>query len=365
MATRRALFLTSQFFAYAGAEMTVLELAEELIVRGWRCEIRAAVIGAPLGMHAFGKNVEIELLNGKIDVSGFDLVWCQHGSIANIDYDKLSSAGRPLIVAVHLSAYTDMEKVLHPYERELSDLIVANSEETQRSLPEWIDRDEVIVNRNAAPATFFQPRAYSDKISSILCVTNHLADELSHVLLHFQRNLGVSVRRVGRGADLRRVERRDVEEADFVVAIGKTVQYALASRTPVYLYDHFGGDGWVTARALPEMSAFNFSGRPDCRRLSSDEIFAEMTSDYSRVVQETKNLSEDAIAAFDLRRFVDVLLERCERPRKDIRINDFDRRVVEVAALRNGVEFALVRQKYGNSGTSIWSTPSMEDYFGL
>ncbi len=364
MTTRRALFLTSQFFAYAGSEMTVLELAEELTARGWRCEIRAAVIGSPLGMRAFGKNVEIASLEGRIDVSGFDLVWCQHGSIANIDYDKLSGAGRPLIVAVHLSPYTELEKVLHPYERELSDLVVANSEETRRSLPGWIDVDDVIVSHNPAPATFFQPRTHRDKISSVLCVTNHLASELSHVLLHFERNMGVRVSRVGRGADLRRVEWRDVEMADLVIAIGKTVQYALASQTPVYVYDHFGGDGWVTARTLPEMSAFNFSGRPSRRRLSSDQIFEELTNDFSRVVQETKDISDAALADFDLRRFVDVLLERCDRPRKDIRIDDFDQRVIDVAALNSDVKFAFFRQRYGSSGTSIWSTPSMEDYFG-
>lgn len=364
MSIRRALFLTNHFFAFAGSELTIVEMAEELQFRGWDCKIKAAIIGSPLGFQTYGRGIEIGMIDSLIDVSDFDLVWCQHGSLANIDFNHLrQSARRPFIVSVHLSPYTPMEKLFHPYENELADLIVANSEETAGSFPEWLDRDRTIVSNNPAPRNFFFKREHRSSIKKLLCVTNHLAAELSHVLLHFERDLNVDVVRIGWGGEIRRVKPEDIMAADVVISMGKTVQYALASRTPVYLYDHFGGEGWVLSDNLKQLAEFNFSGRPYCVKRSSDDLKADLLSGYEHAIDDSGKRPEEMVDAFRADGFVDRLLEILGRDRKPISFDAQSERVMSGFSQCIEVLQKEYRSKFGVSGNSIWEKPSSDRYF--
>ncbi|WP_312408586.1 hypothetical protein [Rhizobium sp.] len=360
----RALFMTNQFFSFAGAELTVLELAEEFASRGWECIIKAAVVGMPLSYRAFSAKIEVSALLEDIVVDDFDFVWCQHGTIANVDFQSLSGKShRPFLVSAHLSPYLALEKILHPYTGELADLIVANSKETAKALPSWLN-SEIIVSGNPAPRYFFRQREYRKDIERILCVSNHLPGELAHVLLHFERNLNINVTHIGVGSEGRRVKPEDIIAADVVITIGKSVQYALASRTPVYLYDHFGGDGWLTPENISDQAAFNFSGRPDNRKLTSDDILKELSADYSDVARITASLTDSDIAKFHLSLFVDNLIERITTPRPPLNYSEFDERGMDVANLQIKLHQATLRQKYGLTTSDMWSKPSLDSYFG-
>ena len=48
---------------------------------------------------------------------------------------------------------------------------------------------------------------------------------------------------------------------DAVVTIGKTVQYALSMGIPAYVYDHFGGVGWLDEDSLEPELHWAFSGQ--------------------------------------------------------------------------------------------------------
>ena len=102
--------------------------------------------------------------------------------------------------------------------------------------------------------------------------------------------LGIAIRVIGRGGDFRLLRPSDLRAADAVVTIGKTVPYAIASGTPVYMYDRFGGDGWLTRRNFGTSLEHNFSGRPAQRRLTEIEIADEVLSGFAHAADEVRLL---------------------------------------------------------------------------
>src|SRR5690606_28711208 len=100
---------------------------------------------------------------------------------------------------------------------------------------------------NAAPPRFWRlEREYSPTLKSVLLVSNHLPDELLELKQELLRR-GIAVKHMGRnGDDYGRLGPKALLESDLVVSIGKTAQYCLASRTPLFVYDHFGGPGYLT-----------------------------------------------------------------------------------------------------------------------
>ena len=85
---------------------------------------------------------------------------------------------------------------------------------------------------------------------------------------------------------------RDIAQADAILTIGKSAQYAIAQAKPVFVYDHFGGDGWLTRANFNANLTHNFSGRPACRRLTPDALAAEIVNGYPMAAAEAARLGE-------------------------------------------------------------------------
>lgn len=342
--------------------MTIIELAEHLTALGWSCEIRAAVVGAPLGMIAFEHRIEVSPIQPLMDVSSFDLVWCQHGTLANIDFSALTQSRKTLIVSAHLSPYTNLERVLHPLENELCDIIAVNSNETRSSLPQWINSEKVVVTNNPAPASFFTNRSYNSTVRNVLCVSNHIPHELSHVLLHFMRDLMINVTTIGAKYTYARTTPRHIADCDLVISIGKTVQYALASRTPTYVYDHFGGDGWITSRNIDTMSDYNFSGRPSCRKLTSAAILKELLGDYQYAINEINDIPHNKINRYHIDTLISLITHNVT-PLHPIQVHAVDARILETTNLQIQLIHQMYKYKYPDEHNSIWCSPSIDQYY--
>jgi hypothetical protein len=52
-----------------------------------------------------------------------------------------------------------------------------------------------------------------------------------------------------------------LDHYDCVISIGKTVQYCLVQGIPVFLYDRFGGPGYLNESNYELAEYYNFSGR--------------------------------------------------------------------------------------------------------
>jgi hypothetical protein len=66
-----------------------------------------------------------------------------------------------------------------------------------------------------------------------------------------------------------------IDDADIVMGYGRCALEGMACGRPTYVYDHLGGDGWVTADSYPQLEEDGFGGRAlpdpvDVERMADD-----------------------------------------------------------------------------------------------
>ena len=122
--------------------------------------------------------------------------------------------------------------------RGLSAEIYANSQETAREVVKrgagLITRAMVRVFHNAAPSEFWDPapsRAPSAELKALTLISNHPPAEVVSCLASLEQS-GVSVRRIGLHQEACLVQPRDIAQADAILTIGKSAQYAIAQAKP-------------------------------------------------------------------------------------------------------------------------------------
>jgi hypothetical protein len=97
-----------------------------------------------------------------------------------------------------------------------------------------------------------------------------------------------------------------------VVTIGKTVQYGLACGVPVYVYDKFGGPGYLDRTNFAAAKRCNFSGRCCRRKLEPAQIGAEIVEAYNDARAFVDGLSADDLDCFRLERQMDEILRAAD-----------------------------------------------------
>lgn len=249
----KALFTNNHMKNFGGSELVTLELAEEFQRRGWEVLIYTHELGGPL-------EITVPVTTKRPNPAEFDLLWIHHNMlIHDLGFRKCPSQR---IVFNHMSSYVEMEWPRLPsYEMAIADTMLANSEETRGVL----GLQGVKLFQSPAPIAW---EAVGAGDGPTLIVSNHAPAELLEAVPESAR--------VGTGNPVR-MSPRIISKHRAVVCNGKTVQYALRAGVPVYLYDQFGGCGWLTADNFKRAEWFNFSGRGFGRK-SVDEIRAELAT---------------------------------------------------------------------------------------
>lgn len=264
------LITQGELMNYAGSEIVALELAEYFSQKGSTVQVLTNYIGAPIAKEFRKlKNVSVQINPSKINYENLDLVWVHHQLIPQQILDLAQQQKlHAKIVFHHMSPYHPLEFPFAPrVEQYLADLILFNSHETQKAIESKLSTIKFYgeLMNNPAPDFYYNPKQTvmrSDAPKNILVVSNHSLDELIDIIKIAELE-GLSVRRIG-GAnwhDQRRVNAKDLEWADVVLSIGKTVQYGVVSGVPVYCYDQFGGPGYLSKSNFKRAAELNFSGR--------------------------------------------------------------------------------------------------------
>lgn len=284
-----------QYFAGLGCDVTVFA--------NWTGQPMAAMIESAIGVQPITDPTLIRPFT-------YDMVYVQHQLLGLFDY-RPTAADRQCtrIILGRLSRRGYLESGGWLHDRLLADHVLANSSLTAQHLA-GVGHDGPITNfRNAAPAAFFRtfvPRPATPRRA--LVVTNHRDPALMEAIGLLRQRFPVD--HVGRsGKDVRLVTPEMVTETDLVISIGKTVPYALAARVPVYVYDHFGGPGYLDADNVDAAARFNFSGRCCQRRLSGEEIAEEVIRGYAKGVAFARDTAQSWIDRYHLPRYLDLLLD--------------------------------------------------------
>ena len=272
-----------------GSTVVAMELAEHLLEQGAHVIVYASDANE-LMLGEFEKR-DIPIIRSRdkeaahLSCDDFDYIWIHSqllppSILASAREAALGGGQLPAFIFYHMSCL-GIAPDEHPYieglEAALSDLSLFVSPECFDNLTEsyWTRTPaprKLSILPNWAPKRFSPlDDIPSASLKRLLVVSNHIPDELRAAagLLIKQ---GVEVRFLGKADVPKLVGPDDLAWADAVITIGKTAIYCLAMGIPVFLYDHFGGCGYLGDANLEEAAYGNFSGR------TQDGSFPKMES---------------------------------------------------------------------------------------
>lgn len=292
----RVLIANHQLWRYTGSEIHALQLAEYFRDQG--AEVMLFAVSAEPWLVADIEARGIEVLNRRALRKalrwGFDIVWTHHETpfyLLHILY------GVRCRLAVHgiLSRVAKLERLplLPPVARPDRLVILANSVETRDDVAERSGQDGIGVLLNIVPEAFGRhPKVdYAPKLRRVVVVSNHIPDEVIDAK-RLLAERAVEVELIGEGHRKVLVDHSTLADFDVVVTIGKTAQYAIVQGIPLFLYDVFGGPGYVSPEGFEHHEAFNFSGRSEPHRMSAQELADALVDGYAAGIAAAQALRE-------------------------------------------------------------------------
>lgn len=321
---------------FAGSEIVTLELAEYFNSKGSIVHVFSNYIGMPIEKEFKKlKNVILHTKSNEINFADIELIWIHHQLIPK-EVLELAQQGqlKAKIIFHHMSSFHPLE---FPFaariEHRLADLVLFNSHKTKKIIEEKLGgfglRGKVF--NNPAPDYFkviISEKKYRKKLKHVLVVSNHVPEELA-LAIDILKKQGIKVKVFGilSNHEYKRISPIDLAWADTVIAIGKTVQYAILSGVPVYCYDHFGGCGYLTNDYFAEAARFNFSGRGFTKKKPTD-IASELVNGYTQAQNYARQLHNTVSSEYLLSSKVSSVITdviKIKKPNKSNKISVVDK----------------------------------------
>jgi hypothetical protein len=109
-----------------------------------------------------------------------------------------------------------------------------------------------------------------------LILSNYLRGARRDRLVDAWERAGIECVQLGKPGKLVLDPIPEIQQADIVVAKARAALEGMVCAKAVYIYDQFGGDGWVTPEAYPGMEADHFAGLSDPRPVTAERLVADL-----------------------------------------------------------------------------------------
>lgn len=284
-----------------GSTVATLELSKYLQESGAQVTVFTWVLDSPARDLFTGSGIDVLTPQmHSVSVEDFDYVWVHSQVLPQEFLEELPRARKlPVFIYLHMSslaACADERPFVFGIEESIASLSLFISQEVKDAqAPYFSPSYRRGFYCNPAPDAFAQieAKASGEVPQRALVVSNHPPIEVVDAMRMLEDS-GCQVVFFGENGDeYRLVTPEVISEYDLVVTIGKTVQYCLVSGTPVYIYDHFGGPGYLDTDNYEDAAYSHFSGRDSVSR-SASELFDDIISRYC----EARNYQRERLADF-------------------------------------------------------------------
>ncbi len=297
-AGQKILIANHQFSGFTGSEIHCLQLAEFFISHGATVSFLGLRADEPMVSEIRAIGADLVGMWSLVIPSrrNFDLIWSHHETTF-LHLHVFHGLRAKLHLHGLLSVLIKLERMPLSPDCETSGSLVflANSVETQKHIMATSGRTDIKVLRNIVPDAFFKTpkKTYSTSVQRVAIVSNHVPEDVMEAVEILKQD-GIEVVIFGEGHTYRKIDRTSLVDFDVVITIGKTAQYCIAQGVPLFLYDHFGGPGYLTVDSLEHHERFNFSGRSEPTRLPADKLVSRLLSHYGPAVKTAQALRHDA-----------------------------------------------------------------------
>ena len=237
-----------------GTETYCLTVARELERLGHGVTIVAGALG-PLAERALEEGLDV--VEGVGELSGdVDAVLANDAISAGLLAERYPKARRAF--CVHSSRF-DVQ--LPPFEAGVVHVLIALSERFAAHARSLALEVPVVLLTQPIDTLFYTPSAPLPELPRRALLLSHYLDgPRRNALVDTWSSAGIDCVQVGFQHRLSLDVRADIAEADIVVGKARAALEAMACGKAVYIFDSFGGDGWVTAENFAALEADNFAG---------------------------------------------------------------------------------------------------------
>lgn len=289
----KRVLMTNFFFAkFTGSELHVLEMARLFEKHGYEVTIAVFEKAYPLLEKASTIHV-VDVLNEELKNVDYDIIFVQHYPVLDFLCCKYKISYKKLIVS-KLSVINDLEHL--PICTSEADLILCVSDECADEVYKVIGQNQKVrVFKNSVSDEFF--KAYNDKrdrkeLKRIAIISNHVPEELQE--FSKIKNEKYDIDYIGIQYAPRLVDVELLKGYDLVITIGRTVQQCFALGIPVYVYDYFGGPGYINDDNFEIAEKNNFSGRGGFGKKTPLELKIDIETNYEENLLNLSKLNSIA-----------------------------------------------------------------------
>lgn len=311
---KNILITQSTFCKIAGSEMVTLELAQYLKAAGADVRIFTWFCDDPMAKIARKKGIYVTSDENDPKFKSCDYVWVHHQVLPELLLEEMhnNKQYRPKIIFFHMTGL-QANIMEHPYiydlEERVASLRLYVSEESRKMIRKLYFKKGTRVKEDIFPNPYlpqYEKWRSRKKIKKVLIVSNHPPEEVVGLKKCIGNNIEVDL--IGEKAKRSvLLAPKILEQYDVVVTIGKTVQCCLAMGIPVYVYDVFGGCGYLDEINYEAAKEKNFSGRGFGKK-SKEQIAKEIVDgfeankDFSKLhkdeIKKTFSLEENVAKVF-------------------------------------------------------------------
>lgn len=291
---RSALLIVSRLHDFRGAQMVVADLAMVLADHG--VAVTTACGGAEAAFLAeypcYGEVVDLLRDTAPLTGKTFDLVIAHNAAATGMALFECGVAFRHL-ATLTLSHFAPAE--IPAYDIAEIDAFLFYSVACRDAFPPPPGLEtRRLVLRNAVPkaGTPDAPRRLG-ALRRIAFITNHDPSEIGDCRALLQEK-GIESEQIGAGHLVLPVDAGLLQGFDAVVTIGHSVQKALSCGVPVFVYDRWGGPGWVDLDTVEELEKHAFSGRHTLPRRTGAALAEAIVSGWPEAVAAMPGLIEHA-----------------------------------------------------------------------
>ena len=288
-----------------GTETYLLTVAHELRRLGHEPVLHAEELG-PLALEAERRALPVARTPAELPES------CD----AILSHDGCSSArmaarypGTRLVHVLHSDLHDLQLPPLAP--GAVSALVALSERFAARARALALDVPLVRLTQPVDTGRFFPAGSVAARPRTALLLSNALRHDRRAALVETWQAAGVRCLQVGEPGTLELDPVPSITQADIVVAKGRAALEGMACARPVYVYDAFGGDGWVTPESYPALEEDNFaglSGRPPRTREQLARDLEQYDADMGIVNREL------AVSHHGARRHVAQLVDVLREP---------------------------------------------------
>lgn len=294
---------------YSGSEINAATIAKRMKKMGYTVYMAGLNFDGPLYTDTKDCfDVCINLQKDYFDFSKieFDYIWSHHFFLLDwLIFEKNVRARKILYSSLSGKEYFEASPI---YANELN-LVLANSPETNQQL--ILDGiNNIRLFENYSFEEYFKRNIKVEKLKKIAIVSNHIPEELRQAT-ELLRQEGYCIDIYGIEGKQELITDKVLEKYDLIITIGKTVQYAMSLKIPVYIYDRFGGPGYLKMSNMEQNRAHNFSGRSYEKR-SAEELAKDIVEGFSQTIKELDNIKEYAFNNFCFEKNLDLVIKQLE-----------------------------------------------------